>query len=266
MYAKPTIEDFLTWIDWHIDQADRGATRAVNDIRRKASAAGALRSGGTVTHCFEAVRTEFNSGVEKVLGELKRAVRTTELDRDQLRQHAVERLIGFAETAKATARTPEASAAGLEKIVVEQCSAFDKHLTFAVRQFDVGFFDPAEPEVAVADNSINIGNMTGSNIAQASPGAKQSVEFNLNIEATEKALTAFEAALASASLPSKTLVELTADVSTIRAQLAKPSPSRLILQEAGRTLRNVVEGIGGGMLTPTAMTAAAALWAALGLG
>jgi hypothetical protein len=108
--------------------------------------------------------------------------------------------------------------------------------------------------------------MTAGNIAQASPGAKQSVEFNLNIEATEKALTAFEAALASASLPSKTLVELTADVSTIRAQLAKPLPSRVIVQEAGKTLRNVVEGIGGGMLTPTAMTPAAALWAALGLG
>jgi hypothetical protein len=54
----------------------------------------------------------------------------------------------------------------------------------------------------MAHTSITIGTMTAGNIAQASPGAKQSVEFNLNIEATEKALTAFEAALASASLPS----------------------------------------------------------------
>jgi hypothetical protein len=31
-------------------------------------------------------------------------------------------------------------------------------------------------------------------------------------------------------------------------------------------LRHVVEGIAGGMLTPTVATAAAALWSALGLG
>src|SRR5262245_31816984 len=36
---------------------------------------------------------------------------------------------------------------------------------------------------------INIGgNMTGSTIAQASPGAKQSVEFNLNVEMINEAL------------------------------------------------------------------------------
>jgi hypothetical protein len=57
-----------------------------------------------------------------------------------------------------------------------------------------------------------------------------------------------------------------ADVKTIKAQLAKPSPNRVIVQEAGKSLRNVVEGIGGGLLTPTAQTAAAALWGLLGLG
>jgi len=39
---------------------------------------------------------------------------------------------------------------------------------------------------------INIGgNMTGSTIAQASPGAKQSVEFNLNVEMINEALSEF---------------------------------------------------------------------------
>jgi hypothetical protein len=268
MSAKPTINDFLALIDWHIAKADHSAKQAVSDVRRRASAAGRLNSGSTILLCFQAVRTLFDSGVETVLGELKRVGRKTELDRDELRQHAVQRLMDFAIAAKAIARTPEATgSAGIEEYVVQQGAALDEHLKFAVRQFDVGFFDPAEPEIpAVAHNSIVIGTMTAGNVAQASPGAKQSVEYNLEIEATEKALTAFEAALASASLPSDTLAELTADISTIRAQLAKSSPSRVIVQEAGKTLRNVVEGIGGGMLTPTVLTAATALWAALGFG
>jgi hypothetical protein len=136
-----------------------------------------------------------------------------------------------------------------------------------LRQFDVGFRDPAEPEVPpLPSNSIIIGNMTGSAIQQGSPGAKQNVEFTLEIQAVDKALTAFESAVAAASLPQAKADELTADVRAIRAQLAKPSPSAIIIQEAGRSLRNVVEGIAGGMLTPGIVAAAAALWSALGLG
>jgi len=69
----------------------------------------------------------------------------------------------------------------------------------------------------------------------------------------------------TAGLPAKTADELMTDVRTIRAQLEKPSPSRLIIQEAGKSLRHVVEGIAGGMLTPAMMTAASALWSVLGL-
>jgi hypothetical protein len=79
-------------------------------------------------------------------------------------------------------------------------------------------------------------------------------------------LTSFESAIATAGLLAKTVEELMGDVETIRAQLQKPSPSRLIIQEAGRSLRNVVEGMTGGMLAPAVTTAAAALWSALGLG
>jgi hypothetical protein len=92
------------------------------------------------------------------------------------------------------------------------------------------------------------------------------VDITLNVQSITNALADFESAISTAGLPAKTIDELMADVRTIRAQLAKPSPSRLIIQEAGKSLRNVVEGMAGGMLTPAAMTAAAALWSVLGLG
>jgi hypothetical protein len=144
--------------------------------------------------------------------------------------------------------------------------AFDEHLTFKLRQFDVRFFDPPEPEVPQVSNAINIGTMTGSAIQQGSPGAKQRVEITLNVENVTNALTRFESEIAVAALPTKTMEELRGDINTIRAQLQKPSPSHPIIYEAGKSLRNVIEGIAGGMLTPAAMTAAAALWSALGLG
>jgi len=103
-------------------------------------------------------------------------------------------------------------------------------------------------------------------IQQGSPGAKQTVEITLNVESVTNALAGFASAIATAALPPKTVEELKGDIHTIRAQLQKPSPSRLIIQEAGKSLRNVVEGMTGGMLAPAVTTAAAALWSALGLG
>ena len=63
----------------------------------------------------------------------------------------------------------------------KEFDSFDNHLSFALRQFDVGFTDPSEPEVPqMTNNSITVGNMTG-NIQQGSPGASQSFEFKLNV-------------------------------------------------------------------------------------
>jgi hypothetical protein len=267
MFAEPTINDFLASIDWHIRKASDRASLAVANVRGQFAAHGALSSSRLVLFTWEAARKEFDSGVEAVLGELSRAIRTTKLDRSELRQHAVQRLMNFAIAAKAVARTPETSRSEMGKYLNEQFAALDQHLQFSVRQFDVGFLNPAEPEVpAVSNNSIIIGNMADSTILQGSPEATQNVQFAFNIETSRKALAEFESALAATTIPAKTLDELMADVRTIQNQLAKPAPSRIIIHEAGKSLRNVVEGVIGGMLTPAAVNAAASLWAVLGIG
>jgi hypothetical protein len=266
VFAEPTIKDFLARIDWHIGKALDRAARGVSDVRQQFAAAGGLNSGRAVIFSVEAARMEFDSGIEAVLGELKRVLRTTKLDRHELRQHAVQRLMNFTKAAKAAAQTPEASSLGMNQNVDAQFAAFDQHLQFSVRQFDVGFPDPAEPEVpAVANNSINIGSMTGSTIQQGSSEAKQSVQFMLNIEPVRAALTAFESAIkGTPNLPATTLDELLADVHTIRAELSKPSPTLSIIQEAGRSIRSVMEGADAEITTPTAIAAANAIVKAVG--
>lgn len=176
MYAEPTIQDFLELIDWHISKALDRATQRVSQVRGEAAGHGRLNSGMTVILSVEAVRKEFDSGVEAVLGELKRVARKTKLDREDLRQNAFRRLENFITAAKAVAQTPEASSFPSNQLD-ERLAAFDKHLWFAKRQFDVGFLEPAEPEAPPVTNAINIGSMTNSAIQQGSPGAKQTVEF-----------------------------------------------------------------------------------------
>jgi hypothetical protein len=122
------------------------------------------------------------------------------------------------------------------------------------------------PISTITHNTINAKQIIGSPIQQASPHATQSAHLTFNVETAREALKAFETAIQNARLPAETLAELTPDIETIRAQLAKPSPSKLIIQEAGRSIRNVCEGIAGGMLTPAVVSAATTLWSILGLG
>jgi hypothetical protein len=179
LLAEPTFDDFASRIDWHIGCAVKRAQESVNLIRGQFAHAGRFQSGARVLNSIEAARREFETGVVTVLGELKRAIVKTSLDRHQLRRMTAEQLAGFAEKAKATAHvTGDQAMKGTQRQVSELFNAFDRYLQFALRQFDVGFLDPVEPEVPpVTNNSINVGTMTGSVIQQGSPGAAQSGDF-----------------------------------------------------------------------------------------
>jgi len=125
-------------------------------------------------------------------------------------------------------------------IVRQKLREFDEHLYFTIRQFDTGFVDPQEP-------------------------ATQSVQFQMSIESVKTALDGFEAAIAAVELPSAQRDDISADILTIKAQLAKKRPTLSVLQEAGKSLRNIVEGVAAGIMTPGIVAAASALWNALGL-
>ena len=152
-------------------------------------------------------------------------------------------------------------------IINQDKGSFDQHLLFAIRQFDVGFFQPAEPEMPGVHNAIiNVGSMIGSTIQQGSPAATQTTQITLKVDLARTALAELESALSNTNLSHTVRDEMLADVRTIGAQLSKPTPSTSIVHEAGRSLRNVVEGVAAGALTQPFITAPTALWSALGLG
>lgn len=268
MYDEPTINDFLAMIGRPLQATIKRAQEAAEQVARDAARTG--QTGNSVVQTFEAVRKEFDSGVQATLGHLRRVATDTNLDRAELRQLAVQQLMNFAIAAKSVTNPDRLKgltrSPGLAQYVDEQLAAFDRELEFQVRQFDVGFFRPHEQEVSQVSNSINVNNMIGSAIMQSSPGAKQSVEFTLHTESARTALASFETALEAATISGATRASLMPEIETLRAQLSKSSPSIAILREAGQTLRNIVEGIGAGLLTSEVAVAATALWSALGLG
>ena len=167
MFEQPTIDDFLALIDWHIAKALKAAHQEVNRVRAEFNKGGAFNSGRRIIFSIEAAKKEFDAGIDAVLGELKRTIRKTKLNPKDLRDRAAERLMKFANDAKSAAQVGDVTM-GVD--VFGQLRAFDQHLQFALRQFDIGFFEPVEPEVPPMANAITIGTMTGSVIQQESPG------------------------------------------------------------------------------------------------
>jgi hypothetical protein len=265
VFAEPTINDFLDNLRWHLAGAMSRARAAIAHIKSDHASRGILQSGMTYQRIFAVVREEFEAGIETAFGELKRAARTTKLEPADLRQATLQCLANFMIEAKALIGS--AKFRGFPSVTIDENErSLDQHLTFVTRQFDVGFFQPEEPQVPQVHNAINIGAMTGSTIQQGSPGAKQSVQFSLTVESARTALDAFEKAIQGVRIPPDILGEIVADVQTIKAQLSKPAPSMAIVQEAGRSLRAIVEGVAAGLLTSPVIAAAPALWSALGLG
>ena len=191
---------------------------------------------------------------------------STSLDAKVMREHTASRLTEFMSAMKAIANVGDFKDASTVGAIDDLFSEFDSHLNFCLRQFDIGFHIPKNAEAApTMSNSINVGTMTGSVIQQDSPNAKQTADIKIDLDKTRAAVKAFEAAIEAARLADPRLSDIAADLDTIKAQLAKGTPSSVILREAGQSVRTVVEGIVGNALTNPVLQSAIALGAALGL-
>jgi hypothetical protein len=69
VFGEPTVNDFLARIDWHISKSLDRAGRAVARVRADAAKNGAFQSGRRVILSIDAVRAEFEAGIEATLGE-----------------------------------------------------------------------------------------------------------------------------------------------------------------------------------------------------
>jgi hypothetical protein len=105
---------------------------------------------------------------------------------------------------------------------------------------------------SVTYNTINVGHMVSSTIRQA--GAGSTITTSYSVEAVEnlsKLVAVFESRLGELKLDEAKERAARAQVATIKAQLAD-EPDPVIVNQAGRTLRNITEGAIGSLVATAA--------------
>lgn len=234
----------------------------------KANSQGRSGSGYAIVGVFQKAMSGLDRGLDTALGELKRAINKNEIDAHDLRHVTGELLVEFSERLKNATGHQRMVEAGNGRAISQYLPKFQERIEFALRQFDVGNYDPAEPETPLSmTNNVSIGVMSNSVLQQgASLSAKNAAgDSTFSVQLALGALENLERALIDASITRDQRAEIMGDLATIKAQLTKPSPSRTIIAESAKTLRNIAEGIFAGSLTQPAIDAAHILLKALGL-
>lgn len=141
---------------------------------------------------------------------------------------------------------------------------FREEVNFALEMFDAGLLRPGESKVPLSmTNSVYIGSMMGGAVQQGTTHSTQNVSMNIDLGAARTAIDQLEVAMAK--LSDDVVSQIRPDIDTIKAQLAKGSPSQFILHEAGQGLKSIACGVVAGLLTPQFDEALASLLRALGL-
>jgi len=167
---------------------------------------GRLRSGNTITKCFDAAYSEFDKGVEAALGALGVAEERGVLDSQQLRETTERLLAQFINDMENACKAPLFRQWGSMKseVLDEKEGEFDKKVAFALRQFDVGHLNLAGPEVpASISNAINVENMIGSVVQQGTRDSTQNASITINIAAVRNALDSLEKTLSEYPAPQR---------------------------------------------------------------
>jgi hypothetical protein len=261
--SNATPEDFSESLRFQLDKTSKETLIAINRMQGEWTLRGSAFSSRYYLERFEIAEAGFHRGVDVALGQCRRAMRITGIEPSTLRRITEERLDSFRHALESRIVPTDGA---FKRIVTERLPKLQEHLQFALRQFDVGLHVPPEPDTPMATNqNIMHVNMSGGMVQQGTSHSTQSATNAFNSDGAKDALAKFAEALKAVSLPADVLKNVEADIATIRAQLAKSEPSTSILREVGQSLRNVIEGIAGGIMTDPAGKALLELCRMLGL-
>jgi hypothetical protein len=263
MFDKPTINDFLALLRTETNNAVTTLGKEAQALDRQYNARGMYRSGGMVTALLDTSGTAFREHLGQILTTVGKVVREGNLDAKELRDTAVQHLQQLPQlmrNASGVDRLIDGDRDSVKAVIDGHFEKLAELMRTQIRQFDIGWAGGAD---SAAGGIYNAGTIIGG-VQQHSPGATMSVNVSINFAEAQRA--AEELANALAAVPQEVpIIDMRADVDTVRAQLGKSTPSPIVLREAGSTLRSLGEGVAAGLLTPVAAAALAALLKALGL-
>lgn len=147
---------------------------------------------------------------------------------------------------------------GVDRVFAPLLEELRKKLLSRVRVIEIGVM--AKPAVqSITTNNVTADTISGP-ILQGGAQSVQSATFNFSVAAVAEALGQL-----NEQISPELKAAIAPDAETIRQQLNKPEPSQTILQEAGKSIRNILENAAGGALAAGIPAGMRYLSAALGL-
>jgi hypothetical protein len=114
------------------------------------------------------------------------------------------------------------------------------------------------PPLIVAENVLQVGTMTNSQIQQGTVNSTQRLEA-VDVAALRELVADIRAVAATLDLELESTAELKAELATIDAQLGSPRPKSRVLRESLASARAILEGAAGGGLVAAAPQLAAVI-------
>jgi hypothetical protein len=237
----------------HVETASEQLAEAERQVMAEYAARGLLRSGPRLKRQAQVRNEHLADLAQWCLSEVLNLPGNTSMHWNEHSHSIRGSLTGFMSASRGSVSS---AAAPFGPAVVQAIDAIldkaDANALAELDEFGAGVWRPRGPsrETAVTNN-INVTNSTVGSIQQAGNNAHQQSANTLDIGSVQQALDAFDMAVADAELGEQARAAIRAEVETIRPQLSKPTPSGVIVRESMKTLRNVVEGLAAGALTPT---------------
>lgn len=260
--SDATLNDYLDLIRLRILDHVAAFRRRVEEIDAMFAKRGANGGSNHFLTLADDLRRAFRSAAVDILKALPEVTRVGGLDRKELIDLTGPRLVEMLSTMISITRLEQRTSAMTNpefknaiQSPIEECRTV---LPVLMRQAQIGFDRIWDDKGNAVTNTINAGQIVGP-VQQGTSHSTQHSSIAMDSLAITEAIKAAEERLADPTNDANTVASLRADIATINAQLAKQSPSRAILNEVGKTMRNVLEGITGGMLTPGAVHAITAL-------
>lgn len=261
---------FVARVDWRLGRSAEAFGQAVRGIMNLLAAKGMLGSGARIKKILEALRQQFEIDVIEVIGLTKTAAGQEVGGWEEIKEHAVSKLRAHYEALVALSKLPgrDDHVQVVESTIRPEFDRLRSFIDFAFSQVEEGYPPPTLSEARpistnIQSNTVHVGShaVVGA-LQQASDGSTQIVHLEISVTSVREALQGFEHALTeTAAVPPDQRAEMQADIDTIKAQLAKPTPNSTILSEAGKALKWAVEKL----TTPGLTSAGTALWLSLGL-
>lgn len=112
----------------------------------------------------------------------------------------------------------------------------------------------------VPSQLFSVSNSPGAVLQAHSPGATAATNVAINIEQVRDAVSVVEAAVNMLAEDAPERRDFAAEIDTLRSQLRKETPNRVILRESAATVRSLAENVVASAMTPGLLAAAHALW------